>query len=53
MVQYVVAMLSYSLSSKADNETKNLHLHLLMQSYLFFELLINNAIIQKGDAHYF
>lgn len=35
MVQYVVAMLWYSLRTKADIETKNLHLHLLMQSCLF------------------
>lgn len=38
MVQYVVAMLSYSLRSTADNETKNLHLHLLMQKlFIYFD----------------
>lgn len=44
MVQYVVAMLSYSLRSKADNEMQNRHLRRLRQTYLF--ILINDAIVQ-------
>lgn len=44
MVQYVVAMLSYHLRSKADNEMQNRHLPWLRQTYLF--IWINDAIIQ-------
>lgn len=43
MAQYVVAMLLYSLRSKADHEMKNRHLRRLRQTYLF--ILITDTII--------